>query len=241
MATAPDLSPSLRSVATSTSAVDRVTAEIRRAVLSGTLPPGKTFSISEISAQLGVSHIPVREAIRQLSSQGLIEMRAGRSAMVSPLSREDLRAIFRLRELIESDLAARACSYLTEEDLAGAEKSLQDYVGDDDDPDRLWEAHHEFHLSLMRPAASAWDLRILAQLWHASDRYTRLAFDTFALSTSERETRDMRHRALLAAARSGSPAEIRRAVSEHLHENEKACLERIATLSPGSPDETGSE
>jgi DNA-binding GntR family transcriptional regulator len=237
---ASEVNAGLRSVASSTSAVDRVTAEIRRAVLSGALPPGESFSISDISAKLGVSHIPVREAIRQLSSQGLIVMRAGRSAMVRPLSRDDLRSIFRLRELIESDLAARSCAFQNQEELAKAESSLQDYVGGDGDPDQLWDAHHEFHLALMRPAASEWDLRILFQLWHASDRYTRLAFDTFALSESERESRHVAHLALLAAARSGSPAEIRRAVSEHLHENEKACLERIATLSLSPDDEAAS-
>jgi DNA-binding GntR family transcriptional regulator len=237
MTATPDLTSGLRSVASSDSAVDRVTAEIRRAVLSGALAPGQSFSISEISVQLGVSHIPVREAIRQLSSQGLIVTRAGRSAMVSPLSRDELRAIFRLRQLIEPDLAARSCALLSDDDLASAEGFLQDYVSDDEDPDRLWEAHHEIHSSLMRPAASAWDLRILAQLWHASDRYTRLAFDTFALSASERESRHIAHRALLAAARSGSPAEIRRALSEHLSDNETACLERIATLSLHSSDD----
>ena len=82
----------------------------------------------------------------------------------------------------------------------------------------------------MRPAASEWDLRILAQLSHASDRYTRVVFDTYAMSPDERARREAAHRTLLAAARSGSPAEIRTALSDHLSENEAACLERIATL-----------
>ena len=81
----------LRAVPPSDSAVNRVTAEIRRAVLSGALAPGQSFSIAELSSQLGVSHIPVREALQHLSAQGLIVMRPGRSAMVSPLSREELR------------------------------------------------------------------------------------------------------------------------------------------------------
>jgi DNA-binding GntR family transcriptional regulator len=220
----------LRSVAAVDSAVDRVTAEIRRAVLNGELGPGQSFSIGELSAQLGVSHIPVREALRDLAAQGLIVLRPGRSAMVSPLNRDELRAIFRLRQLIEPELAARSCSMLTATDLDGAAQLLEAYIHGGDNADELWAVHHDLHLALLRPAASEWDLRILAQLWHASDRYTRVVFDTYAISPRDRAARETMHRALLAAARSGSPAEIRRAVSEHLSDNEAACLEGIATL-----------
>ena len=212
------------------SAVDRVTAEVRRAVLSGALPPGRTFSTAELSTQLGFSHIPVREALRRLDAQGLIMLRPGRKAMVSPLDRDELRAIFRLRQLIEPDLAARSVSMLGHADLEHANALLAAYIHGAQDIDELWKFHHDLHLALMRPAASEWDLRILAQLWHASDRYTRVVFDPYAVSSRDREVREAAHRSLLAAARSGSPAEIRRAVSEHLSDNEAACLEGIAAL-----------
>jgi DNA-binding GntR family transcriptional regulator len=217
------------------STVDRVTADVRRAVLSGALPPGRTFSTAELSAQLGVSHIPVREALRRLDAQGLVVLRPGRQAMISPLNRDELRAIFRLRQLIEPDLAARSVSMLRAGDLAHAESLLNDYIHGSQDIDELWESHHELHLALLRPAASEWDLRILSQLWHASDRYTRVVFDPYAVSAPDRESRENAHRALLAAARSGSPAEIRRAVTEHLSDNEAACLEGIATWAGHSP------
>jgi DNA-binding GntR family transcriptional regulator len=216
------------------STVDRVTAEVRRAVLSGTLPPGRTFSTAELSAQLGVSHIPVREALRRLEAQGLVVLRPGRKAMISPLNRDELRAIFRLRQLIEPDLAARSVSMLRPHDLARANGLLNEYIHGAQDIDELWESHHELHLALLRPAATEWDLRILGQLWHASDRYTRVVFDPYAVSPADREARETAHRALLAAARSGSPAEIRRRVSEHLSDNEAACLEGIVTFASGS-------
>jgi DNA-binding GntR family transcriptional regulator len=219
------------------STVDRVTADVRRAVLSGALPPGRSFSTAELSAQLGVSHIPVREALRRLDAQGLVVLRPGRKAMISALNREELRAIFRLRQLIEPDLAARSVSMLGHVDLKHADTLLGAYIHGADDIDELWESHHELHLALLRPAASEWDLRILSQLWHASDRYTRVVFDPYGVSASDRTARENAHRALLAAARSGSPAEIRRAVTEHLSDNEAACLEGIAALGvrPASP------
>jgi DNA-binding GntR family transcriptional regulator len=190
---------SLRPEEGSESAVDRVTAEVRRAVLSGALPSGRTFSTAELSAQLGVSHIPVREALRRLDAQGLIVLRPGRKAMVSPLDRDELRAVFRLRQQIEPDLAAWSVSMLRADDLDRANTLLTAYIHGSGDIDELWDSHHELHLALLRPAASEWDLRILAQLWHASDRYTRVVFDPYA-------------------------------VSEHLSDNEVACLEGIAAL-----------
>ena len=222
-------------VASADSTVDRVTADVRRAVLSGALAPGRTFSTAELSAQLGVSHIPVREALRRLDAQGLVVLRPGRKAMISPLNRDELRAIFRLRQLIEPDLAARSVSMLRADDLDRANDLLDDYIHGSQDIDELWESHHQLHLALLRPAASEWDLRILSQLWHASDRYTRVVFDPYAVSAPARTARENAHRALLAAARSGSPAEIRRAVTEHLSDNEAACLESIAALASTAP------
>ncbi|MDX6739578.1 GntR family transcriptional regulator [Actinocorallia sp. A-T 12471] len=216
------------------SAVEKVAAQVRRSVLSGALPPGQKFSIAELSAQLGVSHIPVREALRRLEAQGLIVLRPGRSAMVSPLDRDELRAIFRLRQMLEPDLAARSCSMLTDDDFAEAERLLSLYVGEEsditDDADYLWTLHHDLHMVYLRPAATEWDLRILTQLWNACDRYTRVVFDTYAVPSHNRKSREVAHRALYAAARSGSPAEIRRAISEHLSNNEAACLSGIAAL-----------
>lgn len=212
------------------SVVDGVVSAIRRAVLTGMLPPGKNFSISKITNELGVSHIPVREALRRLEAEGLVVLRPGRSAMVSPLTREELRSIFRLRRLIEPDLAARSCALLTEDDLQLVDNLIAEYGNADEGSDELWKCHRELHLALMRPAASEWDLRILDQLWHASNRYTRIVFDPYALKTDERKRREHAHRTLVAAAHSGSPAELRNAVIEHLMENEAKCLDRIAAF-----------
>jgi DNA-binding GntR family transcriptional regulator len=177
------------------------------------------------------------EALRRLDAQGLVVLRPGRKAMISPLSRDELRSVFRLRQLIEPDLAARSVSMLRDSDIEQASTLLNAYLHGSDDADELWEHHHDLHLAVLRPAASEWDLRVLGQLWHASDRYTRVVFDPYAISTPDLESREAAHRALLAAARSGSPAEIRRAVREHLSDNEAACLGGIATLAapPASP------
>ena len=62
------------------SAVDLVLHEIRRSILRGELPPGQPFTVPALTEQLGVSHVPVREALRQLEAQGLIVLSPSRSA-----------------------------------------------------------------------------------------------------------------------------------------------------------------
>src|SRR4051812_6948773 len=91
------------------SVADRVTSEIRRAILSGRVRPGQEFSLRQIAAQLGVSFIPVREALRSLEAEGLLVTRRGRSATVAPLDPSDLEAVCQLRLRIEPELAKQAC------------------------------------------------------------------------------------------------------------------------------------
>ena len=144
------------------SAVDRVTAWVRRSVLNGTMAPGSSFSITDLSEQLGVSAIPVREALRRLDAQGLILLRPGRSAIVNPLDVTELRGIYRLRRRIEPDLAARSCNVLESSDRDHLDSLLEAYGQPRNDAEELWRIHHDLHLALLQPAASAWDLRILS-------------------------------------------------------------------------------
>ncbi|CAM5693906.1 GntR family transcriptional regulator [Streptomyces canus] len=204
-----------------TSMVDRVTKEIRHSILSGSLRPGQQFSLREIADQLGVSFIPVREALRQLEAQGLIVTRPGRSAMVAPLDRADLSGIYRLRRRIEPELASRSCGLLRASDF----QRLQAFVsmcGDEDlGLDEIYEAHHAFHLELLRPAATAWELRVLETLWQAAERYIRLAFSGLDSQPEEHRRRKHSHAALLSVFREGEPDLVAQAVLEHLDKNEK--------------------
>jgi DNA-binding GntR family transcriptional regulator len=202
------------------SVVDQVTKEIRRSILSGSLKPGQQFSLREISAQLGISFIPVREALRQLDAQGLVITRPGKSACVAPLSHEDLRGIYRLRRQIEPEIGARSCKLLDETDYTRLARYV-DMFGDDDlGIDDVYEAHHQFHLELLRPAATAWDLRVLQGLWHAAERYIRLAFLQLDVEPREHHRRQHAHAALLETFRLGDPERVSLAVLHHLDDNE---------------------
>lgn len=210
------------------SAVDLVTAEIRRAVLTGTLPPGEQFSIRELARQLGVSHIPIREALRRLEGQGLVVLHQARSAAVAPLSTDDLTAVYRLRLRIEPDLARRSAGLATAPWLRDLSEALE--RSRDPDPDRAWQGHYDFHERLVAPAASAWDLRLLHTLWTAAERYTLLVFDPIVVDDGERAHRYARHRQLYDRAETADQVGLEAALTAHLESNEAEIVRRFRVL-----------
>lgn len=219
------------------SLVDRVSHAVRQAILEGRLRPGEALSISNLAADLGVSHSPVREALQRLSGQGLVVLRPARTAIVAPLDLEDLSEIYRLRRLIEVDAAARAAPTLTDENLRTLEREFEVMVGAVHDSEEFWDSHNAFHLSLMTPALTPRLERIVTELWHAGERYIRIVYlETDVLFT--RSPRD-RHLPLLTAARSRKSATMRKALTDHLQSNEREIVKSLTETILASAGEPG--
>jgi DNA-binding GntR family transcriptional regulator len=200
---------------TQQSIVDQVLDEVRRAILDGSLAAGSALSIAELSERLDVSHIPVREAMRRLEGEGLIELRRGRSAVVAPLSTEDLTDVFGMRAVLEADVMARAVELYSDsnvEVLEAAWEALE--VRPDDTADQLSARHAAFHQLLLRPAATEWASRLLDLVWQAGERYMYLVFAEALDSPPGRLRHE--HAPLLEAARQRDPDAVRIAVREHL-------------------------
>lgn len=200
------------------STVDLVLHEIRHSILTGALPPGKAFTVPALTERLGVSHVPVREALRQLEAQGLIMLSPSRSAIVTPLDPGDLRSIYRLRMRLEPELAARAVGAYSDEDLAELARLMR-VTYSSPWTERGFDSHRQFHAMLIRPAASDWDLRVLRPLWYASERYTRLVFDPVDAPEGIVAAREHAHERLLDAARTRDPYRLHDELSRHLEAN----------------------
>lgn len=95
-----------------------VVAKLREAILTGSLKPGDRLAYRELARLFGVSVTPVRIALRELSNEGLVEMRAHTGARVSPLSIDELEEIFATRIGIEGWLARHGAGRLTDDDVA---------------------------------------------------------------------------------------------------------------------------
>jgi len=204
------------------STVDQVDDAIRRAFIAGVLRPGEEFSMAELSAQLEVSHVPVREALRRLEAQGLVTLRPGRSAIVAPLDGEELEDVYRLWILISSDVAVRACIRYGKGDIDAIETALDGFTSLAQDSQEAFDAHYRFHRLLLEPGASTWDLRLLDILWPVIERAARLAYRAIVDGSAEgddpRERAYAEHRPLLDAARTRDVRRLQRELRSH-HEN----------------------
>jgi DNA-binding GntR family transcriptional regulator len=210
------------------SLVDRVTDELHRAILNGDIQPGAAVSIVELCEQFDVSHIPVREALRRLESEGLVSLRPGRSALVASLSPEDLGGIYRLRKIIEGDLVVRAMETMSEERLELAQVALDEYAGIEREPAALAAAHHAFHAAILDEVTGGVDRRVLEILWHSADRYLHLLMGNLDTAPETTEARVNEHRELLDLARAGKVEALRDAWVAHLESTETALVAALA-------------
>lgn len=211
------------------SLVDRVTDELHRAILNGDLAPGSTVSIVDLCERFDISHIPVREALRRLESEGVVSLRPGRSAVVATVTPEELANIYQLRKLIEGDLCLRAGASMTEDRLAGAEEALSEYIGIEREPAALAAKHHAFHEAMLLDAIGPADANVLGLLWKASDRYLHLLMGNLDHEPETQQARIDEHTHLLDLARQGKVEELRDAWVADLESTETALLEALRT------------
>jgi DNA-binding GntR family transcriptional regulator len=199
------------------SAVEHATLEIRRAILDGRMPPGTIAPIGILSQQLGVSAIPVREALRALESDGLIMLRPNRRAVVAPLTLSELEEIYRARRVFELEIVRRAAPASGPgPDVVQRLRRMLDELSDRKlDPGVRRRAHKEFHYELLRPAATQFDFRVLDLLWNSSDRYIRLIFSEM-MDDTVHET----HVPLIEAAQTRDGEAATMALKKHLDNGE---------------------
>lgn len=220
----------MRRISTTT-VVEQVTEEIRRSILAGVLSPNQELSLRELADRLGVSTIPVREALRRLEGQGLLVTTPGRSSRVAPLDSADLRGIYRLRLMLEPEIASRSCLLLPDIELERLGDVVESFGVPGRRIDDLYDMHNDFHLRLLAPAATEWDIRTLRGLWHAAERYLRLAFGALEDQPDEHPRRELVHMELLDGFRARDPARVEALVRQHLRDNEAIAQRAIVPLS----------
>ena len=147
---------------------------VKQAVVSGELKPGAKLSPSAVAADLGVSHIPVREALTSLAASGYLEHKPRVGFFVRAVSSEDLADIYHWREILESEAYTMAIPRLTGEDIAEMRR-LYDQMRKVTAPEQRREylnLNRQFHFITFRRAGSDRLLRFLAYLWDVAAPYT---------------------------------------------------------------------
>ena len=154
----------------SMAARDWVFQVIRTAIVRGELPGDMPLRQGEISTALSVSHIPVREAFRQLEAQGLVRIYPNRGAVVTKLSCKELSDVMDTRILLEVGALRLALPHITEEDLARA-RELLELFSKEKDPIKGAELNLKLHFSLYDPCDNQTLLSLIDQMHANVDRY----------------------------------------------------------------------
>lgn len=154
----------------SMAARDWVFQVIRTAIVRGELPGDMPLRQDEISTALSVSHIPVREAFRQLEAQGLVRIYPNRGAVVTKLSCKELSDVMDTRILLEVGALRLALPHITEEDLARA-RELLELFSKEKNPIKGAELNLKLHFSLYDPCDNQTLLSLIDQMHANVDRY----------------------------------------------------------------------
>ena len=185
---------------------------LRAGIVNGALPGGMQLKQDEISAALNVSHIPVREALRQLEAQQLVTIHANRGATVTELSREMLINTMQVRAAISVAMLAIAVPHMTEEDFAELDRILEE----ERHTSELIASENiniHFHEVLIQKANNP-VADMLMEIIHANiDRYLRTGFYSDA---AERELSVAEHEKILSACKARNVDEAVRLLQAHI-------------------------
>ena len=156
--------------------------EIRKRILSGQYAPGAPLRQDSLAADLGMSRIPIREALVLLESEGVVRILPHRGAVVSQLSLDEIEELFNMRMLLEPFILRRSAPSLTSGDFASLKRVLEQYAASlqDTNASRWNDLNAEFHLLLYRHARSPRVVTTVATLLQECDRHTRLQLTNIA-------------------------------------------------------------
>ena len=158
---------------------EQLESALRTEILLGDLKPGARLRTEEIAVRYGVSHTPIREALRSLAADALVSLDPHSGAQVAAVTLEDLRDVYRMRLFLEPE-ALRAAMVNGDEtwerDLIAAVDALAEEFRrratyPRDAAYARAEAHRRFDQTLFAPCGSAWLLRLVRMMSRHSERY----------------------------------------------------------------------
>jgi DNA-binding GntR family transcriptional regulator len=153
-------------------------SELRRRILSGELAPGSRLSQYDLANEMNMSITPLREAVRQLASEGWVEMDTHRDVRVSPMSASEARQLLEVRLSLEPSATELAARRRTDREIIVMKAAADELLP----VTRTWgeeaiTAHRSFHRAIYAASHNDVMIRLLDDLWDKSDRYRRIGLE----------------------------------------------------------------
>jgi len=149
------------------SVVDQVYTAIRERITGGEVPRGARVHQEDLADELGVSRTPVREALRRLAAEGLVEMRTNRGARVADVGPVEIRAAYEARYVIEPGAARLAAQARPADAIGRMRRAVAAQRRAIPNVARSFEANREFHTALVTASGNEYLAQFVGRLWVA--------------------------------------------------------------------------
>jgi Transcriptional regulators len=198
----------------SSSLRSKVFLQLQSDILNGKYAPGDSLVETKLSEELGVSRTPIREAIRQLELEGLVQSIPNKGTLVKGISAQDIEDIYTIRMRIEGLAARWAAEKITDEELLELREALEleEFYTVKNDPGHLLRFDSKFH-DIIFNASKSTPLKNMLQNFHLYVRRAR----NISMESPKRAQRMLEeHRAILHAIENRDPDAAERLTTEHI-------------------------
>lgn len=198
-------------------APEMVRLGIRNSIISGALPPGMQLRQDDIAAKYGTSRIPVREALKQLAVEGLVDFLPNRGAVVKIFSVTDLMEMMEIRIGLETRALRLAIPNMVDSDFASAAAILTSY--DEEPRSEMWsQMNWQFHRSLYVPCNMPRLLALMELNWNHVSWFTR----TQVSKAAGKEDPNREHWKILEACQGGTIDKAVSLLEQHILHTQKS-------------------
>ena len=196
-----------------------VAEQLRTAILEGRFKPGEWLRQEKLAQELNVSQMPVREALKELAAEGLIEHVPYRGVRVVEFSTDDISDLYENRAFLEGRAAAFAAQYLTREEVNELQAMAHQMASLP--PEQIGEyrkINRIFHETIFRASQHEYLIRTLSQLW---ETFPTMLIGNFAVTAQQplpqRDEQDQQeHQAIIDALAAKHPERARAAMQAHI-------------------------
>lgn len=213
-----------------TALYQEVAERLRQRIFAHELTPGTWIDEQKLAEQYGISRTPLREALKVLASEGLVELRPRRGCYVTEISRQDLDDIFPLMAMLEGRCAAEAVKRMKPADLVSLKEIHErlEAAARDGRIDAFFEANQEFHKKIQELAGNRWLLSVIQDLRKVL-KLSRL--HSLSLEGRLQQSLD-EHRMIMSALTASDVGHAEKLMHDHLLSGREALAKMDAKSSP---------
>ena len=189
---------------------EQVYNDLRYRLITGRIAPGVGISTRGLAQEIGVSQMPVRDALSRIAAEGAVEIRSKRAVMVPRMTPERFEEIMRLRTLLEPMVAEAALPHITP-DLLRAIRAADEAIDQalaGGDVRAYMESNYLFHSSIYGAAPLPLAVRMIESLWMQFGPFMRVVYGRYGTASLVDQ-----HQVAIAAITAGDAAALGRAIA----------------------------